>query len=468
MNTKSWTRKSFICILAFVIFTAVNLLSLLLGYSSANSAYFVSLAVLSAAGMFIDPLWASLLGLGCGTSVFIISLLGDSALASTVAASFPHTVSSLGLAFFFLSSVLPTVLICLSSSACALLFGKIKKLNAAAISPISGLIAASVSFWALYGLCALFIFYEISGPMLTRFSIMMQRKYLLLLLVVFALHLLIGVMALIHLSRRRAAVADAPDDSVADLDPGAELAPFKRIPTPTLLSEEYFDYEDYVLDLEHVKPFSNVKLVIFDMDGLIFDSERACCACLKRAAREFGFEVTDIDYRDMIGGSWPEFNRTIGRLAPNVDPREVSNLEHKYFREMSEKNLVAMKKGFVELADHLESREIKMALGTSTPSTSAQQSLARAGILSLFSTIVYGDMVEHAKPSPDIYLKVLELEHVAAADALVLEDSKNGILAACAAGIRVAMVPDLIPPTGDLTAKCAAVCDDLSQIINLI
>ena len=117
-----------------------------------------------------------------------------------------------------------------------------------------------------------------------------------------------------------------------------------------------------------------------------------------------------------------------------------------------------------EILEYLKENRIPTALASSTRRTAVMEHLDRAGITSYFQKIICGDMVEHGKPAPDIYLKACEELGVAPGQALAVEDSFNGIRSAYAAGLYTVMVPDQLPPTEEILALVDKKCDSLTEL----
>ena len=127
---------------------------------------------------------------------------------------------------------------------------------------------------------------------------------------------------------------------------------------------------------------------------------------------------------------------------------------------------IAVKPGLYELLDYLKKSGIKMAVASSTVTSRVQSNLERIHVLSYFDEVIGGDQIIHGKPAPDIFLKALELLQVSADQALVLEDSKNGILASYYAHIPVICIPDIVKHTKETLDKTYKVLDRLDQVIN--
>lgn len=468
MINKSALKNTFVCLITGAAFLIAIAACLAFKLPYANGAYFAALSLLLAVSASREVLASTLLGLFSGAGVFVLCLVYGVVFPCPTVGGIIITFDNAGIAFALLISLVPVTAGCVVASLTARLLGLFKGLNKIIITVISGLVGSCAVYGASVALSALFLFEWFTPTQESRYALMLQRRLLLLACGAFVLCLAFGIISEV-LSRRRSHTIDVEfEEKIPDLEPGSELLPYKKIPIKMLMSENYFNYDDFVYNPDRMKPFSGVKLVIFDMDGLIFDTERLSYRALKYALREQRADITEAEYASVTGGSREFFAELMARLAPEADIEQILKIRNEHFDTQIRNYGVPLKKGFAELADHLENREIRMAIGTSTFSGTAAPLLTRAGILSLFSTVVYGDEVERRKPSPDIYLEVLRREGLPAEAAVVLEDSKNGIMSAVEAGIRVIMVPDMTPPTGELTSHCAAVCDDLAQITKLI
>ena len=185
--------------------------------------------------------------------------------------------------------------------------------------------------------------------------------------------------------------------------------------------------------------------VIFDMDGLIFDSERIIMEAWQEMGRQLGYE----DFGKNIFQTWG-MNRE-AREKYFLDkygeefPYEVFQEGYRQLvqRRIREQGLPT-KRGLGELLDYLKGEGIPMAVGTSSSRLYTLQKLQEAGIDAYFSAVLCGDMVTHSKPHPEIYERACEALSIEPREALVLEDSRNGIRAALAAGASVIWIPDLV------------------------
>lgn len=207
-----------------------------------------------------------------------------------------------------------------------------------------------------------------------------------------------------------------------------------------------------------------IKLIIFDVDGLMLDTE----SVWKKAWTTIGFkaglgDIGDSVFLKLVGIS--------GKAVEDVVYREIPDAKTaKYVMEQSRalgmellKSELYPKPGVVEFLNQLDHLPIKVAVATTTAREATDERLNRLDLMRHFDCVVCGDEVKNRKPDPEIYLKVLKHMMVKPEEALVLEDSIVGVHAASNAGIDVIQIPDLIP-ANDLTKSLAVtVCDCMDQ-----
>lgn len=216
------------------------------------------------------------------------------------------------------------------------------------------------------------------------------------------------------------------------------------------------------MKLDLVRP----RAVIFDMDGLLIDSERVALAHFARAAQELGAPWSAEMGLAMVGLNSRDSDLLIrARFGPDY-PVEALRAR---FGELYEAAIVggeiALKPFARELIDYLGACAIPCAVATSTRRTRAEAKLARAGLLPAFAALACGDEVTRGKPAPDIYELAAARLGVEPRDCLALEDSNAGIRAAVSANMRAVMVPDLLQPDADIRRYGVAVVDSLKDVL---
>jgi len=216
-----------------------------------------------------------------------------------------------------------------------------------------------------------------------------------------------------------------------------------------------------------------VKLVIFDMDGLMFDTESVSFRLWSQRISELGYEPTVEVFARSMGGHSADieiyYEKMLGRKTTLAEINDIFHSSHGNFAETIEKEGVGVKDGLLALLDWLEENGIKKAIGSSSPMATIKKYLSLTGILpERFDYIMSGDMAKNLKPDPEIFLTACERVGVSAKDALVLEDSRNGLYAAHAADIACVFVPDLLVPDEDIKSKAFKIAANLSDVIDII
>jgi HAD superfamily hydrolase (TIGR01509 family) len=208
-----------------------------------------------------------------------------------------------------------------------------------------------------------------------------------------------------------------------------------------------------------------IKGVVFDMDGLMFDSERLINLGWHFAGEQAGFDITDEIIYKTLGIDLENTKRVfMEEMGADFDYDWLDRTRVLFMQDYVEKNGVPFKPGLMELLDYLKARDYKMAVATSTPEDQARHLLQKAGVLAYFEDIVCGDMIEHGKPEPEIYLKACGAIGMVPADCMALEDSPAGILAAFRAGMTPVMIPDLMGPDEETTKIYAARLETLFDV----
>ena len=191
----------------------------------------------------------------------------------------------------------------------------------------------------------------------------------------------------------------------------------------------------------------NSAAFVFDMDGLLLDTERLANAALHAAAGDLGLKLPEDTFLEMIGRRGQDIHHRLGRrvgsdaLAKDLLARSEAHYETYLARG------VPVKAGVMELLAWLTERKFPCTVATSTRTAKAERKLAAAGLRQYFHAVVGGDQVEHGKPAPDVYLRATAAMGVAPGLCTVFEDSEPGLQAAQAAGANAVWVPDLAPVT---------------------
>jgi len=188
-----------------------------------------------------------------------------------------------------------------------------------------------------------------------------------------------------------------------------------------------------------------IKLVIFDMDGLLIDSERAMWIVNeKKAGKMVGYDIPEDLLRKIIGGSNDESKKAFLSYFGNDFPIEkFYEYVWKFNNESVENNEVPLCKGAKELLHFLKQNNFKIALGTSSPLDYTKTILTNLEVIHYFDHITTRDDVKRGKPYPDIYQHVFDHYNFTKDEIIVLEDAHNGMLASTAAGLKTILIEDL-------------------------
>ena len=205
--------------------------------------------------------------------------------------------------------------------------------------------------------------------------------------------------------------------------------------------------------------------VLFDMDGLMFDTEPLALVAWRQALAERGYSLTDELGLEMLGRT-TEDTRLILRkaLAADLPFEALFQRKKEIVGEHVAQHGVSAKPGLVELLAWLSSRHVATAVASSARRDDVSAKLARAAVPHRFDALITGDQVQNGKPAPDIFLAAARQLGVAAPACVVLEDSEAGIQAAHAAGMRPVMVPDLKPPSPETARLAFRICASLREV----
>ncbi len=203
----------------------------------------------------------------------------------------------------------------------------------------------------------------------------------------------------------------------------------------------------------HTKNIMNYKAAIFDMDGLLLDTEQVCMTAFQQTCTEMDIPFKQGIYLSIIGrnqaGIKPIIEKGYGDLLdysvfhPRWMQRYLAVVEHQ---------AIPVKSGIIALLEWLQSQNIPMVVATSTHNVLAHKKLQLAGLAHYFSHITSGDEVINGKPAPEIYLLAAQRLHISPEQCLAFEDSNNGVKSAIAANMTVLQIIDLVEPDTDTRA----------------
>ncbi|MDR3595165.1 HAD-IA family hydrolase [Clostridium sp.] len=212
-----------------------------------------------------------------------------------------------------------------------------------------------------------------------------------------------------------------------------------------------------------------IKAVVFDMDGLMFDTERLTVQSWDYAGEKIGMgKMGHMVYKTL--GMNIESSRKIfiQEYGDKIVEEDLSEHAREFFNNYFNDHGMPLKSGLIELLSYLKANNYKIAVATSSNKETALNHFKRANITEFFDVIVCGDMIKNSKPAPDIYLKASELLGLMPSECLALEDSPNGIRSAFLAGLQPVMIPDLIEPTKEIIDLLHSKLANLNEVINLL
>lgn len=214
---------------------------------------------------------------------------------------------------------------------------------------------------------------------------------------------------------------------------------------------------------------SMIEAIVFDMDGLLFDSERIVQRSWEEAGNQLGLEhMGETIYHTLgmnLAGRNHYFRNTIAKDFPCEEFAKQARI---WFYKIVNEEGLPMKNGARKLLEYGKVNGYRMAIATSSRKEYALKNLKAAKIYDFFDAGVFGDMVQHAKPDPEIYLKACDRIGAYPANCIALEDAPAGIRAAYAAGMKPIMIPDLVAPTPEIEALLYGTCDTLLGVIGIL
>lgn len=214
-----------------------------------------------------------------------------------------------------------------------------------------------------------------------------------------------------------------------------------------------------------IETMKRFEAVIFDMDGVIFDSELLVIKCWQVVADKYGIKNIEDTCHKCLGLNKDATKELmLGVYGADFPYDEYKAEMSALFHEQAAGGKLPMKPGVTGLLQTLKKNGRKIALASSTRKAVVEQELQDAGILPYFDRVICGDMVKRSKPEPDIYLEACRQIHVMPEQAYAIEDSYNGIRSAHAAGLHPIMVPDLAPVTEEMQELSDVILDSLTEV----
>ncbi|GAF40576.1 HAD superfamily hydrolase [Agrilactobacillus composti DSM 18527 = JCM 14202] len=211
------------------------------------------------------------------------------------------------------------------------------------------------------------------------------------------------------------------------------------------------------------------KGIIFDMDGLMFNSERLYLQANLKAGVTMGIPVTEAEYQELVGASEVEaenFNKS--HFKNTQQQAEFFALTEDYVLDLVQAGELQKQPGLDALLTYLTAGKIPSVIASSNNQRMVTAFLSYFGLQDYFQGIITREQVSASKPDPALFIKAQQVLDLPKSDLLILEDSFNGIKAAEAAGIDVVMIPDLLQPTATVQQQTKAILPDLAQVITLL
>lgn len=206
-------------------------------------------------------------------------------------------------------------------------------------------------------------------------------------------------------------------------------------------------------------------VLVFDMDGLILDSERLVCRCWHEL--DEAYQLTDIDelFLTTVGTTRKHTGEILCAHYGADFPQEAFNADvSRLFHSIADAEGVPVMAGAREMLAWASEQGFRIGLATSTRQVTAEAELKRAGLFGYFNYILGGDRIARSKPFPDIYVTACRDMGIDPTNTFAIEDSYNGIRAASQAGMRPIMIPDILPPTEEMHQLCHTILPNLTAL----
>lgn len=207
------------------------------------------------------------------------------------------------------------------------------------------------------------------------------------------------------------------------------------------------------------------KYVVFDMDGVILDTERMIQRCWQQVGERYGLPDIGETFLQCVGTTRVHTRQVFQERYPQGVSYErfQEGCRELFFNGIQDDGM-QVKPGARELLIHLREQGAGIGLASSTRMELVKGELESVDLFRYFDQVITGDLLERSKPAPDIYLMACRALGVAPEEAWAVEDSYNGIRSAAAAGMKAIMVPDLLPPTGEMEALATVILPDLAAV----
>ena len=222
-----------------------------------------------------------------------------------------------------------------------------------------------------------------------------------------------------------------------------------------------------ILNME--EEMNQIEAVLFDMDGLMFDTEKLWLDGVKMTNEVYGYDVPLDLIVECMGLRMEKIDLVLkDKISPDFDTFEFRRLNRLFMNDDVARNGLKKKKGLVELLEFLKSKNVTMAVVSSSAMERLNQRFEQGNLSKdYFTYIISGDMVSEPKPSPLIYQKCCEVLGIKPENAIALEDSESGIKSAYYAGVKPILIPDIKKPSKEIEKMAYKKFTDLSEVISL-
>ena len=208
-----------------------------------------------------------------------------------------------------------------------------------------------------------------------------------------------------------------------------------------------------------------IKLAIFDMDGLLVDTEQIYLKEFPKILAEQGISIALDDMTKIVGQNEKAFVKYFTTLFPEIDLEIAKNKLLDILKKRAEDGDMKVKKGAINLLKFLKKKHIKIALASSNNRYEINLYLEKTNLLKYFECIISGEDIKESKPNPEIFNKVINYFNVKPSETIILEDSFNGIRAAFSSGAKGIMIPDILEPNIEMKEKAKYIFKDLDEVV---